>query len=100
MDDLCEVIERVVRANINYKYIVINVGSGISRSVIDIADLIKFKYRELYRRELSIKIEDTTAGIEFDFEYSVELLKSMNFYSNNFFDIELTNLIEYCRNFR
>lgn len=100
MADVCEVIERVVRADINDKYIVINVGSGISRGVIEIANLIKLKYREFYKRDLNIKIPDITTDVEFDFEYSVELLKSMNFYSNNFFDIELTNLIEYCRNFR
>jgi UDP-glucose 4-epimerase len=94
MQDVCIVIEKMIGSVIRSQVQIINLGSGVSRPVIEMATLIQRLTIVKNKYAPRIFLPEKRGSEIKTLEYSVDLLKSYGLYSNDHFMEELTNLLD------
>ena len=97
----CRVIEFVSKCDLApAKFNVINVGSGLSKSVLEMAHLIQERCKLTLGFQPELRRQAVTAGERHEnLEYRVENLEQLGFTVRTDYGSEIDDLLRYCRHF-
>ncbi len=97
---ICEIIEQIINIeNASYKNLIINVGSKVSKSLKEIADLISERYKILTGLDIQVVTSEQKRELIglYHLKYSSKNIKNLNIKLKENFEREIDDLIFYCK---
>ena len=99
IDDVCHVVKCLIETNTTNKLMkVVNVGSGVSRSVLDFAEYIQQRCNQILGFLPKInKPNSVTVMPDHRLSFQIERLTQLNILLSNNVEKEVDNLLTYCQ---